>query len=220
MADVILYNYFRSSTSYRARIALYTKNVPFEYRPVHLLQDGGQQHKPEYLQLNPAAEVPTLIHGTKVLGQSLPIIEYINEVFEGPDLFPKDPYQKAKVRQFCENINSFIHPISNLKVLQYLEKKHGYSQEEKENWVQHWSQRGLETLEKSVETNSTYCFGEQITAADIFLVPQLFSAQRFKVNVSKYSRLLKINERCLKLIPFQKAHPFRQPDTPDADRIQ
>ncbi|MEN0058012.1 MAG: glutathione S-transferase family protein, partial [Bdellovibrio sp.] len=111
---------------------------------------------------------------------------------------------------------SFMHPMGNLKTLQYLEKKHSYTQEQKEEWVQHWCASGLETLETTLkEFAGTYCFGETVTMADLFVVPQLLTCQRFKVDLSKYPTLLKINENCLKLEAFQKAHPFRQVDTPE-----
>jgi len=220
MSALILYNYFRSSTSYRARIALHYKNLKFDYRPVHLLNDGGEQHKSEYISLNSMSEVPTLVHGKLTLSQSVAIIEYLDEVFPAPPLFPDDPARKALVRQFCENINSFLHPLSNLKVLQHLESRHGYTQDDKAQWVSLWAAKGLTALEDILKKNSgTYCFGDEITTADLFLVPQVFSAQRFKVDLNPYPLLMKINETCLKHEAFIKAHPLRQVDTPATERI-
>lgn len=221
--EVLLYNYFRSSPSYRVRIALHYKGIPFNYIPVHLLEDGGQHRKSDYAQLNPQKEVPTLVHNGKVLSQSLPIMEYIEEVFPGPSFLPKDPFLKARVRQFCENINSFMHPLNNLKVLQYLEKKHNYSAEDKEAWIQNWSYQGFDALEKMLESTSsqsqvgdkvTYCFGDTVTMADFCLIPQVFSAQRFNVDISKYPLIQRIHSTCLDLEFFQKAHPHNQIDTP------
>lgn len=214
-SDVVLYNYFRSSPSYRVRIALHFKEIPFIYKPVHLLEDGGQHRKIEYTQLNPQKEVPTLVHKGQALSQSLPIMEYLDEVFSGPRIIPQEPYLKAKVRQFCENINSFMHPLCNLKVLQYLEKKHNYFIEDKEAWIQNWSYQGFETLEKMLKNSAGhYCFGDQVTMADFCLIPQIFSAQRFKVETFRYPILTRINEQALKLEAFQKAHPLKQIDTP------
>ncbi len=220
MAELVLYNYFRSSTSYRVRIALHYKNLSFEYKPVHLLNDGGEQYKSTYANLNPMSEVPTLIHDGLTIAQSMAIIEYLDEMFPHPALFPKEPHQKARIRQFCENINSFMHPLGNLKVLQHLEKKHGYTAQDKEQWVQHWLQKGFLALENMVKKNhGTYCFGNEVTAADLFLVPQIFAAKRFNVDLEPYTKLNKINENALALECFQMAHPMRQVDTPEAEKL-
>lgn len=218
MSSLVLYNYFRSSTSYRVRLALHLKNLPFEYIPVNLLK--GEQHSPEYRKINPLGGVPTLIHEGKIIPESFAIIEYLDEVFPQSPLFPKDAYLRARIRQFCEVINSFMHPMGNLKTLQYLEKNHGYSQDQKEQWVQHWAHQGLDVLEKTLEEFAgTYSFGESITTADVFLVPQILTCQRFKVDINKYPTLMKINENCLNIEAFKKAHPFRQVDTPAEFKI-
>lgn len=210
-----LYNYFRSSTSYRVRIALYHKGLPFEYKAVHLLNNGGEQHSPEYRKLNPQGEIPTLVHEGRPIAQSLAIIEYLEEVFPQKPLFPQDPFTRAKVRQFCENINAFIHPLSNLKVLQYLEKNHGYDQKQKEVWIQHWAGLGFAATEKLLqESAGDFCFGDKVTAADLFLIPQVFSVKRFHVDMQAYPLIRKIESNCLKLEAFQKAGPGNQPDTP------
>ena len=215
MTSLILYNYFRSSTSYRVRVALYYKNLEFKYEPVHLLNNGGEQFNSQYMLLNPMAEVPTLIHDQKVISQSMAIIEYIDEVFPQNPIFPKDPYLKAQVRQFCENINSFLHPVCNLKVLRKLETDCQYDQAKKEAWIQHWSRHGLPALESLVKkTHGTYCFADTITAADLFLTPALFSAKRFHVSLENYPILDQIDQRLNKLDFFIKAHPYNQPDTP------
>lgn len=220
MASLELYNYFRSSTSYRVRIALHFKNLSFEYHPVHLLNKGGEQHADNYKRWNPMAEVPTLIHEGKSIAQSVAIIEYLEEVFPKPALLPSSPLLRAQVRQFCENINSFLHPLSNLKVLQYLEKSHQYDQTKKDQWVNHWAQKGLTALENTLkQTAGTFCFGDQVTAADVFLVPQIFSAERFHVPLENFPICKKINAHCLTLEPFKKAHPYRQVDTPVEVRI-
>jgi maleylacetoacetate isomerase len=218
MSELILYSYFRSSTSYRARIALNYKNLPYKYIPVHLTNNGGEQFLEEYKILNPLSEVPTLVHQGKSLSQSVAIIEYLDEVFPNPILYPRDPYRKARVRQFCEIINSFIHPLSNLKVLKKLETDNGYDQKKKEQWVKHWSQLGFSSLENLVDSNSKYCFGEEITAADVFLAPAIFSANRFQVNLVGYKKLLDIEQRLNEHPAFMDAHPLRQPDTPEFEK--
>lgn len=217
MKPITLYNYFRSSTSYRVRIALELKKIPYEYKSVHLLKN--EQRSEEYLKINPLGGVPSLVQDGKVISESLAILEYLEQVYPDCSLLPKDPYLQAKVRQFCETINAFTHPMSNLKTLKYLETHEGYTQEDKEEWIQHWTDQGLETLETlAKQFSGTYCFGEQVTFADLLLVPQLFSAARFKVDLKPYPTLVKINDNCLQLEAFKKAHPFRQVDTPEEFR--
>ncbi len=214
MAQLKLYNYFRSSTSYRVRIALNLKNLDYEYRSVHLINNGGEQNLPEYRQINPVGGLPTLADGEKLISQSFAIIEYLDDAFpQSYQLLPQDPYLKAKVRQVCENINSDVHPYQNLKLMNYLEKKHHFTGDQKTEWAQKWIHDGLSATDKIVSTSfSTYAFGDQVTAADLFIVPQLFSANRLKVDISAYPTLVKINENCLKLEAFKKAHPSLQPD--------
>lgn len=221
MSEILLYNYFRSSTSYRVRIALHLKGLPFKYEPIHLLKDGGEQNKEPYRQINPAGGVPTLVYQGKTIAESRAIIEFLDETFPQSPLFPADPFLKARAKQICDHINTSMHPMGNLKVLQYLENEFGYSQEQKEKWVQHWLTPALQSLEKLVkETAGDYCIGNQTTVADLFLVPQMFTCLRFKVSLEAYPTLLAINERCLKLDGFIKAHPFRQIDTPDEFKIK
>lgn len=213
MAEFILHNYFRSSTSYRARIALNYKSIPFEYKAVHLLK--GEQLSPEYKKLNPIGGIPTLIHNGKVLPDSYAIVEYLEEIAPQPALLPKDSYLRARIRHVCEIVNSSMHPMGNLRVLRHLEETVGYTQEQKEQWVQYWGGLGLEALEKTLQDFAgTYSFGNSITMADIFVVPQIVTCQRFKVDTSKYQLLTKIFENCQKLEAFIKAHPNNQPDTP------
>lgn len=216
--ELVLYTYFRSSTAYRTRIALNIKNLAYEQRAVHLLEGGGQQHRPEYLALNPTGEVPTLLHNGKILSQSFAIIEYLDEVFPEPYLMPRNPFDKAKVRQICENINCGIHPLTNLKVMQFLNKEMNCADNEK--WQHHWINKGLLGLEKILmSTAGHFAFGDAVTCADLFIVPQLFSAERFGVKLDSYPTLQRVNRRCLEVEPFIKAHPYRQPDTPAELRL-
>lgn len=219
MADLVLYNYFRSSTSYRVRIALHLKNLAFDYRAVHLLK--SEQQTTEFRRLNPLGEVPALIHGPHCISQSLAILEYLEEVFPEKPIYPKSAADRAWVRQFCENINAYLHPLGNLKVMQYLEQKHGYDQTAKEGWISHWNKPGFAALEKMLESRAgKYCLGDQITAADLCLIPAVFSAKRFKVDLSPYSTVARIDEALKDHPAFLKAHPLRQPDTPDEMKQQ
>lgn len=222
MENLYLYNYYRSSTSYRARLALHLKNLNFEYKPIHLLNGGGEQHTDSYRRLNPIGGVPTLVHNDQVISQSMAIIEYLDEAFPNtPKLFSGTAYDRAKIRQICENINADIHPLQNLKVMQHLEKQHQYTQEQKNLWCQKWIIDGLTATEKIIQsTGQGYCYGSEITAADLFLIPQLFSAERFQVNLSPFETLTRIQKKCEQHPAFQKAHPYAQIDTPDEFKIK
>jgi maleylacetoacetate isomerase len=214
MSDLVLYNYFRSSASYRVRIALHWKGLAFKYEPIHLLNDGGEQHKPQYRALNPAGEVPTLIHGKRVISQSLAILQYLDEVFTPKPLFPSEAYQKAQIWQFCEIINC-TQPLQNLKVLQYLEAQVKISPEMKTDWLNRWVGDCLVTCEKILSAHSgNYCFGDQVSAADVFLIPQLFVVKRFEIDIKPYPNIQKVQKNCESLDAFLRGHPFRQPDTP------
>ncbi len=213
--EFLLYTYFRSSTSYRVRIALHLKGLKFTSKPVHLLEGGGQQHTPEYRSLNPAGEVPTLVHNGNILSQSFAIIEYLDELFPEPKLFPAAPYDKARVRQICEHINCGIHPIANLKVQQYLTTQLSVSEEVKNQWLKHWIQEGMITLENLLtKTAGEFAFGDTLTVADLFVVPQVFSSKRFGVTLENFKTIQKVYERAMKLDAFNKAHPHVQQDTP------
>ncbi len=215
MSETILYSYFRSSAAYRVRIALNLKEVPYEYRPVHLVNNGGEQNLPDYRKLNPSGEVPTFIHNGKSLSQSMAIIQYLDDVFPNPPLFPKDPYEKAHVLQICEIINSGIQPLGNLKVLHELEKRASFDQKMKSDWSSYWIARGLDNLEKHLQGFAgSYCFGNQITAADLFLVPQIYNAHRHNVSLNNFPLATRIYRSCSELAPFQKASPEAQPDAP------
>lgn len=219
MAQFTLYSYFRSSTSYRTRIAMHFKGLEFENKAVHLIQDGGQQHAASYKSLNPSSEVPTLVHEGHVISQSVAIIEYLDEIAPQPKLYPGLAGQRAKIRQFCEIINC-THPYHNLKTTKYLESVLNIPAEKKDQWVKDWIAKGLEPLEELAKKYAgDYSFGNQFTAADCFLIPMMFSAQRFGVDTSKLLTLSKINERALKLEFVQKAHPYRQPDTPEEMKV-
>ncbi|MGZ6485796.1 MAG: maleylacetoacetate isomerase [Pseudobdellovibrio sp.] len=216
METLKLYNYFRSSTSYRVRLALEFKDLRYEYLPIHLLNNGGEQNSEAYRKLNPVGGVPTLEHRGQFISQSVAIIEYLEETFKDtPSLYPQDSFKKAKVRQVCEIINSDMHPLQNLKVTAFLEKNLHLSPEQKQQWMEKWIQDGLMALEKTIAPYAgTYAFGTEVTAADLFIVPQIFSAKRFNIDVTPYSHLSRVNENLIKREDFKKAHPLNQPDTP------
>lgn len=212
--ELQLYNYFRSSPSYRVRIALHSKGLPFQYTPIHLLNNGGEQNGHEYKLINPSKEVPALVHKGHIFTQSVAIIEYLDECFPHTRLYPQDSVLRAHVRELCESVNC-THPLSNLKVQQYLQNEIGLDDTAKQKWVQNWMNQNLEALEMRLEkTAGAYCFGDEITAADLFLIPHLFSARRFQVDISSLKTISLINENCLKLEAFKKAHPHFQIDTP------
>ena len=217
---LILYSYFRSSTAFRARIALHYKNIPFEYRAVHLLNDGGEQNKPEYRKLNPTGGVPALIHEGKVIGQSRAIIEYLEQLAPSPALLPKDAYLRAKVDQICDTVNCEIHPLSNLRVTQYLGSHLQQNEDQQKAWIHHWWGIGLTAIESLLQdTAGDYAIGSEITMADVFLAPLIFTTNRFQIPLEKYPIFIRVAEKSLNHPAFVKAHPFRQPDTPSEMRI-
>ncbi len=216
MEKPILYSYFRSSASYRVRIALHLKGINFEYKGVHLTQDGGQQHALNYKAVNPMSQVPTFVDGVNLITQSMAILQYVDDKWpESPRLFPRDLYQKTLVIEACEIINAGIQPMQNLQVLHKLEADLKATPDQKDQWVQFFIMKGFESLEKKLAlTAGKYCFGDNLTAADCFLVPQIFAASRFKVSMDKYPTLKRINENLVTLAAFKQSHPSNQPDTP------
>jgi maleylpyruvate isomerase len=208
-----LYSYFRSSASYRVRIALYLKGLQFEYRPVHLLKDGGEQFSAEYKRLNPMSQVPCLIHNDRPISQSMAIMDYLDNITQQPRLFPAEPFDRAMVIQICEAFNSGIQPLQNTSVTTALEKTYGLTTAQRTEWIQHWNQKGLTGVEEILKkTAGEFCLGNQVTAADCFLVPQIFSAKRFGVDLTPYPTIRRIDEAATRLEAFQRAEPSRQPD--------
>lgn len=221
MSEFVLYNYFRSSPSYRVRIAMHLKNLKFKYHPVHLLNNGGEQYGAEYRKLNPSAEVPSLVHGDYILSQSMAIFEYLDTIKPTPRLFPVDPQQAGKVRQFCEVINSGMHPYGNLKTTVYLDKKLHIPEAQRTEWLHNFFHKGFASLEKMLEKSAgTYCFGGEVTAADCFLIPMIFSGKRFKITYENYPIIQRVAANCENQEAFKVAHPFRQIDTPAELKIK
>ncbi len=210
-----LHSYFRSSASFRVRIALALKELDYDYVPVHLLKEGGQQFGADYKAMNPAALVPVLQDDDgRVLTQSLAIIEYLEETRPQPPLLPADPAGRARVRALALSIACEIHPLNNLRVLGYLRKTLGVSEEQKNAWYRHWVETGLATVEAMLADSrtGTYCHGETPTLADICLVPQIFNAQRFDCRLDQLPTVMRIHERCLALPAFASSAPALQPD--------
>jgi maleylacetoacetate isomerase len=208
-----LYTYFRSSAAYRCRIALNLKGLTHETVFVHLIKDGGQHTKPAYRALNPQALLPTLEHDGKVITQSLAIIEYLDEIQPQPPLLPRDAGERAKVRAFALAIACDIHPLNNLRVLNYLKGPLGHDQAAVDAWYRHWVETGLAACEALLPGDgSKFCFGDEPSLADACLVPQIYNARRFNADLSAIPRLVAIEEACGKLTAFAQAEPEAQPD--------
>tara|TARA_R110002073_G_scaffold11117_8_gene51333 strand:- start:7325 stop:7966 length:642 start_codon:yes stop_codon:yes gene_type:complete len=208
------HGYFRSSSSYRCRIAFNLKGLAFDFVPVHLVRDGGQQRTNAYRALNPQGLVPVLEVDGQVLTQSPAILEWLEEVHPQPPLLPPDPMTRAAVRAFCAVIACEIHPLQNLRVLQHLGAEFGQDQDGKNAWCRRWIGDGLAACEALLKDRhgTRFAFGDQPGLAEVYLVPQLFSAQRFGVDMAAMPRLRTIAGACEGLPAFAQAHPSRQPD--------
>jgi maleylacetoacetate isomerase len=212
-----LHSYFRSSAAYRVRIALELKGLPYQCVPVHLVRDGGEQHSAAFRQLNPAGLVPVLVDGALTLTQSLPIIEYLDELHPTPALLPADAAGRAQVRAIAQSIACDIHPLNNLRVLRHLKHQLGVADAAKDAWYAHWIQVGFTALEAQLaqfsdDGNSLFCHGKHPTLADCCLVPQVYNAERFGVPLAAYPTLQRITAHCRTLPAFQRAAPEVQPD--------
>ncbi len=213
---LVLHNYFRSSAAYRVRIAMNLKVLDYEYLSVHLTREGGMQFKDTYTALNPQQLVPLLDDDGFQLSQSLAIIEYLDEKYPAIRLLPDSLHGRARVRQLTLAIACDIHPLQNLRVLKYLTGKLTLTEENKAEWIKHWLELGLTALEADLArapTRGKFCFGDTPTMADCALVPQLFSAARFNVDMQPYPTLRAIYEACEALPAIAAAHPARQPDS-------
>ena len=210
-----LYTYFRSSAAYRVRIALNLKGLAYDAVPVHLLKEGGQQLKPEYRAINPAALIPALEDDGAVVTQSLAIIEYLDETHPAVPLMPSDPLGRARVRALALTVACDIHPLGNLRVLKYLVHELKVTDEAKADWSRHWIGEGFAALEAMLAGSpdtGRFCHGDTPTLADCCLVPQVFNAVRFNIDMAAFPTIARINAACSELPAFQAAHPSRQPD--------
>lgn len=214
---MIIYEYFRSSAAFRLRIALNLKGLDAERKYIHLA--NGEQRKPEYRAINPQSLVPFLVDGEFTLAQSLAIIEYLDEIHPEPALLPVDARQRAWVRSVAQLIACDIHPLNNLRVLNYLTDEFKVSDEAKNRWYCHWILEGFGALEKILEgrkIQSTFCLGETPTLADICLIPQVANANRFKCALDSFPNIVSIYHHAMKLSAFNDAQPSKQADFPQA----
>lgn len=210
-----LHNYFRSSSSYRVRIALNLKGLAYNYLPVHLNRNGGEQFTPVFRALSPDAVVPVLVAGEDTLTQSLAIIEWLEETQPGAALLPSLPAQRAFVRALSQTIACEIHPLNNLRVLKYLTGALKLDEAQKLDWVRHWTGQGMAAVEAMLAQRKdpgAFCHGAQPGLADCCLVPQAFNAERFGIDVSAYPTISRIVGACQQLPAFRDAHPTRQVD--------
>ena len=210
-----LYTFFRSSASYRVRIALNLKGFTYEQIPIHLRRAGGEQFAVSYKAINPQGLVPTLDDGGQILTQSLAVIEYLEERYQKPRLLPTDSADRARVRSMALIIACEIHPIQNLRVLVHLKNNLRQSEDDLNRWARHWIDLGLSALEQmttSTPKRGKFCFGDTPSLADICLVPQLANARRFGCDLSAYPTLLQVETACNTLPAFANAAQEKQPD--------
>jgi len=210
-----LYSYWRSSASYRVRIALNLKSLPYVTHGVNLVREGGDQWSDAYREINPQSRVPTLVHDGQRFTQSLAIIEYLDETFPDHRLIPRDAVDRARVRMLSQIIACDIQPLQNTSTTLYLKEKLRLDDEWISIWLREWIVRGLDAYNAHLERDhlsGRFSHGDTPTMADCCLVPQLFAASRFGVEVTRYPRLALIAENCAALSAFQHAHPSKQPD--------
>ncbi len=207
-----LYTYFRSSAAFRVRIALHLKGLAYDPVVIHLAK--GEHRKPEYANAYPQALLPTLIDGGAALSQSLAIIEYLDEKHPIPPLLPKDAVGRARVRSLALLVACEIHPLNNLRTLQYLKRELGQNEAQINTWYRHWVADGLVKLEADLSKAETrnFCHGDSPTMADCCLVPQIFNAKRYNSDLAPYPTVMRIFDACMKLDAFERAQPSKQPD--------
>lgn len=213
--SIALHTYFRSTAAWRVRIALALKGLQYDAVPVHLLRDGGEQHAERYRRLNPQGLVPLLTDGDELVTQSLAIIEYLDETHREPPLLPHSPAGRARVRALAQIVACDIHPLNNLRVQQYLASQLGAGDAAKQDWMHHWMHAGFEALEAMLAGDprtGACCHGDAPTIADLCLVPQLYNARRFGVDLDAYPTLVRIDAYCSELAAFKDTAPERQAD--------
>lgn len=213
-----LYGYWRSSATYRVRIALNLKQLNYEYLPVSLIKGKDEQKSSDYSGLNPNQLVPTFFDDDEdvILNQSLSIIEYLDEKYDsGVQLVPLHKVDRARVRALAQDIACDVQPLANLRVLNYLRGELSHSDEQIDNWARHWISKTFAAIEKRLNTTAgEFCFGFDLSMADIALVPQVYNAHRFGMDMNEYPLIDKIAKNCNEVEAFQKAAPENQPDAP------
>jgi maleylacetoacetate isomerase len=218
-SGLALYGYWRSSAAYRVRIALNLKGLAYESKPVHLLRDGGEQHTAAYRRLNPQQLIPCLVDGERVLTQSMAIMEYLEETHPEPPLLPAGARNRAHVRALALAVACDVHPLGNLRVLQYLEARFGAEEGARAEWSRHWIAMGFDAIERMLADSAAtgrYCHGDTPGLADACLVPQMYNARRWKLPLESYPTIVRIVDACNALEAFQRAAPEAQPDAPAA----
>ncbi|HVI53941.1 MAG TPA: maleylacetoacetate isomerase [Luteibacter sp.] len=212
--SLVLYTYWRSSAAYRVRIALNLKGLPYEARPVHLVNEGGEHLKPAYREISPQAQLPTLLDGDRTIRQSMAILEYLDETRPEVPLMPADALGRARVRELMQAVGTDIHPLGNLRVLRAIEAEFGADQAVKERWSRRWIKQGFDGIEALLARGSSgrFSYGETPTLADCCLVPQFYNAVRWGVDLAPYPIIRRVVEACQALEAFQKAAPEAQPD--------
>lgn len=212
--ELVLYSYWRSSSAYRVRIALNLKGIEYRQLPVHLVREGGEQHRAEYRAINPLGLVPALVHNGHTLVQSMAICEYLEQVFPAQPLLPADAAERARVRGIAQSITSEIQPLNNLGVINYLKRELEAGDNQVNEWYGHWIARGFSAVESwlSAVSAGTCCHGDAPTLADCFLVPQVYNAERFACDLEPYPNIRRITAHCRALPAFQRAAPENQPD--------
>ncbi len=212
-----LYSYWRSSAAYRVRIGLNIKGLPYDIAPVHLLHDGGEQHTGTYRVTNPQGMVPVLQHGHRMLRQSMAILEYLDEMWVQPALLPAVARDRQRVRALAQLVACDIHPLNNLRVMRYFENTWHVPQDERDDWIRHWMVEGLTAFEAMLVDNPStgpYCDGSMPTLADCCLIPQVYNARRFGIDLTPFPLIERIEQACLELPAFDAARPELQPDAP------
>ena len=213
--DRILYDYFRSSAAYRVRIALNIKKLDAKQHSINLKPGEDGQHTAEYQKINPQGRVPYFVDGDFELGQSPAILEYLEESYPTPALLPESIQDKAYVRQLAAIIGCDVHPLNNLSVLKYLKAEFNAEQSAISKWYSTWIIAGFSAFEAllvSRNSNGLFCFGNSATLADLYLIPQVYNARRFKVDLTEFPTITSIEAHCLTLDSFIKAVPEAQPD--------
>lgn len=206
-----LYDYYRSTASYRVRIALNLKNMNYQALSIHLVNQGGEQNHPDYKNINPQGLVPTLDENGHIIQQSLAIIEYLEEIYPTPSLLPQIPLGRAKVRSLALLIACDMHPLNNLRVLKQLREQFQATEAQVSAWYHHWLKEGFDAFEEHLRRRNHpghTCYGNDVSLADICLIPQVYNAKRFKFSMDDYPLINEINDYCTSLPSFVKAAPL------------